>query len=108
MTTSTLQVYKGEASENITILTKDVLGQDVDLSFAATSVTTIEVKDKPGGTIKTTLTGADIVSLGTTQTIVAGTKFYALDNGDYFVKFSAKDVPGRIKILEFHLVVRDV
>src|SRR3990172_11575783 len=108
MTTSTLEVYKGEALENITILTKDSLSANVDVSWATTANSIIEVKDKPGGTILTTLSTTDIVSLGTSSAVVKGDKFYALSNGDYFVKFTAKDGTGRTKVLTFYLSVKDV
>lgn len=109
---NTLEVFKGEAQESITITNIDSVGAAVDLSwatFANANETIIEVKDKPGGTILTTLSITDIVSMGTTTSVVKGDKFYALDNGSgYFCKMTARNSSGRVKILTFYLEVADV
>src|SRR3989304_6242166 len=109
---NTLEVFKGEAQESITITNIDSLGAAVDLSwatFASSSESIVEVKDKPGGTILTTLSTTDITSMTTTTMVIKGDKLYALPAGDsYFVKITARNTGGRVKVLSFYLEVFNV
>lgn len=108
MTTSTLSVYKGEALEDITILTQDSLSAGVDVSWADSTNSKIEIKDKKAGTVLQTLTGTDLLTFTTTTITCKGDKFYILSNGHYFAKVIAKNGAGRTKILSFYVDVRDV
>lgn len=106
-TTDYLNVFVGEANENIVITTVDENGVAIDPSFGVwgASQSKLELKPSDLSVVTTTLEQADFVSDSSTAVTLKIDKIGTTAAGTYVAFLTLSDGATRIKILKFHVIV---
>jgi len=94
MVNSILNYYKGRTRGNITLtnLINDGKFTAYDASWADTTNTTVVISEESAPTVATlTVSGSDVVSVGTTTIVIKASSLSSLSAGKYIMKILPSD-----------------